>query len=255
MLPCTSYTGAKFNAARTNCVCANGYEETETRLDSAWWTPTCSQCAAGKFALQNDAGTVTCASCASEYEYSDAGASACTLCSTIDGAVAGTTRASCACGPNFTPSGSGGSLTCVCKAGRGYAAKGIVTYNNGVLTTGNTDVSTCGAPCLAGFRSSSANRPCTACPAGTYSLAGSTSCLSCASITGASTTAASGASCTCLGSFVSSGTGAARQCACDENMGFVPAAPAQGLLARCVACPDGYSKPLGNTACTLSGAR
>jgi hypothetical protein len=58
-----------------------------------------------------------------------------------------------------------------------------------------------------------------------------------------------------LDSFTSSGTGATRQCACPADMGFVPAAPAQGLLARCVACPAGYSKPARNTACTLSGAR
>jgi hypothetical protein len=60
-----------------------------------------------------------------------------------------------------------------------------------------------------------------------------------------------------LDTFTPSGTGATRQCKCPANKGFVPAAPAQGLLARCVACPAGYSKPAGNTACTLTvgGAR
>ena len=185
-------------AAKTTCLAGQRVSaEGSTTSDR-----TCAGCTAGTFSAASNAAT--CTSCAAG-SYSVAGASTCSACAAGSYTAAGTSCTTCATG---TWDNDGSSATaCVnkttCNAGQAVASEGTTTTNRTCTncaagTYSSTSNAISCTNCMAGTYSSTSNATsCTSCTAGTYnSTSNATSCTSCAAACSAAAATYESTACT-----------------------------------------------------------
>ena len=176
-LPCPPGRYSSRGAAVCVDCPAGQYSATES-------STTCTVCPAGAFCAAGSATPTLCD--AGRFSAATGLATACTSSCTAGYACppGSTNGTALPCLPG-TYSGAGAGACTPCPAGR---------FGSAIALT----VAACSGPCLAGYQCSAGStvNNASACPPGTYSLAGSTSCLSCPAGTYGATAGLPNASCT-----------------------------------------------------------